>query len=123
VRINSQDYSCRWLARTRFAGFTRRRSIFITQDADGDVIYQTFDFTDAAAPVDLGGGQRSTIFSVEVRDGKESAAPDGQTFAFENNGYRYEISAPNAGEGRLRVLRDGRELLSEPFIAFQTGPT
>jgi hypothetical protein len=122
VRMNSQDYSCRWLARTRFAGFTARRSIFITQDADGDLIYQTFDFADAAASLDLGEGQRSTLFSVEVRDGRESTTPDGQTFAFENDGYRYEIWAPNAAQGRLSILRDGREVQSEPFIAFQTGP-
>jgi hypothetical protein len=121
IRIDAQDLSCRRLARTRFAGFTARRSVFITQDADGDLIYQTFDFDDAAVQVDFGGGQRSTVFSVEVRDGEESMDPDGQTFAFENSGYRYEISAPNSGEGRLSVLRNSQELQSEPFIAFQAG--
>lgn len=122
VRIDDQDYSCRWLARTRFAGFTARRSVFITQDADGDLIYQAFDFATPGQPVEFDGGQRSTTFSVEVRDGQETSAAAGDSYAFTNNGYTYEISAPRNGEATLRVLYNGAERLREPFLAFATGP-
>lgn len=82
VKLGERTVSCRWLARTRLMGFTARRSLVVYEDADGDLIYTTFNFEDAAtAPaIDLSEGQRSTTFSLEVRDGAESLRPDGAEF-------------------------------------------
>lgn len=123
LQFGTQRIECRWLARTRLAGFTERRSFVITEDADGDLLYTTFDFADAAnaTPIDLADNSRSTTFSVEARGGTEELTPDGASFSFENNGYRYVVTVPRAGDARLDVLQNGEVLQSEPLIAWQLG--
>ena len=123
VLIGGREVSCRWLPRTRVAAFTGRRSFVIHEDADGDLIYTTFDFANAAIePIDQSGNGRSTRFSVEVRGGQESVRPDGSDYAFTGrDGFSYRISLKIDGSGQLQVLRNGAPVQSEPLTAYLVG--
>ena len=124
VRIGGSEVRCRWLPRTRVAAFTGRRSFVISEDADGDLIYTTYDFARAAnaQPVDLSDNGQSTGFSVEVRGGQESVRPDGSDYTFAGrDGFSYHISLKNDGTGQLRVLRNGAAVQSEPLTAYLVG--
>ncbi|MBS0386591.1 MAG: hypothetical protein JSS00_14710 [Proteobacteria bacterium] len=123
VQIGDRNVECRWLPRTRVAAFTRRRSFVIHEDADGDLIYTTFDFANAATqPIDQSDNGRSTAFSVEVRGGQESVRPDGSDFTFPaRDGFSYHISLKNDGSGQLQVLRNGAQVQAEPLTAYIVG--
>ncbi|MES1158684.1 MAG: hypothetical protein ABUL42_02205 [Terricaulis silvestris] len=123
LKLGDRQISCRWLSRTRVFGFTSRRSFAVTEDADGDLIYTTYNFADAAKqqPIDLSGSQRTTTFSLEVRGGSEQLGPAGAAYHFENNGYSYDLSAPQAGAAQLVVKQASIVQQAEPIIAFQTG--
>ncbi len=123
VQIGERNVECRWLARTRVAAFTGRRSFVIHEDADGDLIYTTFDFANAAIdPIDQSDNGRSTRFSVEVRGGQESVRGDGSDFAFPaRDGFSYHISLKNDGSGQLQVLRNGAQVQAEPITAYLVG--
>lgn len=120
--FEQQTFTCRWLPRTRLMGFTGRRSFVIHEDADGDLIYTTFDFANASTtPIELSENGRSTPFSVEVRGGEESVTPEGAEFRFTANGYTYVVVAPRTGEARIDVLRGDTVTQTEPLIAFTPG--
>ena len=123
VLIGEREVTCRWLPRTRVAAFTGRRSFVIHEAADGDLIYTTFDFANAATqPIDQSDNGRSTRFSVEVRGGQEQVRPDGSDFTFPGrDGFSYHISLKNDGSGQLRVLRNGAQVQSEPLTAYLVG--
>jgi hypothetical protein len=125
VRLNNVDASCRWLPRTRAFAFTGRRSIVVHEDADGDLIYTTYDFAAAATatPIDLSENGRTTAFSVEVRGGEESLGPEGASYVFANQGFRYALRIGRDGAGTLGVYRDGEEnpVQTEPLIAAHLG--
>jgi hypothetical protein len=123
VQIGDRNVACRWLPRTRVAAFTGRRSFVIHEDADGDLIYTTFDFTNAATQaIDQSDNGRSTRFSVEVRGGQESVRPDGSDFTFTGrDGFGYHVALKNDGTGQLQVLRNGAPVQSEPLTAFIVG--
>ncbi|MGE0044469.1 MAG: hypothetical protein AB7T08_01805, partial [Hyphomonadaceae bacterium] len=99
------------------------RSVLVAEDGDGDLIYQTFDFARAgeAPQVDLGAA-RSTIFSLEIRGGEETDDATGQTFAFENAGYRYTLAIPANDPAALIVTQAGRQIQHEEIRALITGP-
>jgi hypothetical protein len=123
VLIRGREVSCRWLPRTRVAAFTGRRSFVIHEDADGDLIYSTFDFANAAiAPIDQSDNGRSTRFSVEVRGGQESVRADGSDYSFTGrDGFSYHISLKIDGSGQLQVQRFGAPVQSEPLTAYLVG--
>ena len=123
VTLGDLRISCRWMARTRLIGFTGRRSFVVYEDDDGDLIYTTFNFADVAAQrvVDLSKGQHTTTFSLEVRGGQEHVDAGGAAYQFEHNGYVYDISAPWAGAGSIRVTQNGAPVQSEPIIGFEAG--
>jgi hypothetical protein len=124
VRLGRRAVSCRWLPRTRLMGFTGRRSFVVHEDADGDLIYTTFDFAAASSQplVELTDNSVSTTFSVEVRGGEEMVRPDGAEFRFNaSTGFAYLITLDDDGPGALAVFRDGAEVQSEPLIAVQHG--
>ncbi|MFZ2028774.1 MAG: hypothetical protein WAU68_00570 [Vitreimonas sp.] len=123
VAIGEREVECRWLPRTRVAAFTGRRSFVIHEDADGDLIYTTFDFANAATqPIDQSENGRSTRFSVEVRGGQESVRPDGSDFTFPGrDGFSYHVALKSDGTGQLQVLRNGAQVQSEPLTAFIVG--
>ncbi|MGE3582081.1 MAG: hypothetical protein AB7J28_11775 [Hyphomonadaceae bacterium] len=123
LRLDGVDHQCRWLERTRAFAITDRRSVLVAEDGDGDLIYQTFDFARAgeAPQVDLGAA-RSTIFSLEIRGGEETDDATGQTFAFENAGYRYTLAIPANDPAALIVTQAGRQIQHEEIRALITGP-
>lgn len=124
IRLHARAVSCRWLPRTRLMSFTGRRSLVVHEDADGDLIYTTYDFASAAsaAEIELTENGVSTVFSAEIRGGDEMIHPDGVTFRFRSqDGYEYIVNARSDGQGSLDVLRNGAPLQSEPLIAFETG--
>ena len=125
VALDDLQLSCRWLPRTRLFGFTGRRSFVVHEDADGDLIYTTFDFGPGAdtRPIDLSENGRSTTFSVEVRGGEERRPlPGSVEFRFTGaDNYSYVISASGDGTGALDVERAGQAVQSEPLIAYQLG--
>lgn len=122
AQLFNRNTVCRWLPRTRVMGFTGRRSFVIHEDADGDLIYTAYNFTDAAGArqIELSDNGRSTTFSAEVRGGAETVAPSGADFRFENEGYTYSIVLEH-GVGRIDVWQGGELVQTEPLIAFVTG--
>ena len=124
VQLGARSVSCRWLPRTRVLGFTGRRSFVIHEDQDGDLIYTTYDFADAATAqaIDLSDNAHTTTFSAEVRNGQEMMSAEGVTYRFEaGEGFSYIVRLPRGGAGQLDVMRDGASVQSEPLIAFQKG--
>ena len=123
VHIENRDVECRWLPRTRVAAFTGRRSFVIHEDADGDLIYTTYDFANAATEaLDQSDNGRTTRFSVEVRGGQENVRPDGSDYTFPGrDGFSYHISLKIDGSGLLQVLRNGAQIQSEPLTAYLVG--
>lgn len=123
VRLGDRALSCRWLPRTRIMGLTGRRSFVVHEDADGDLIYTSYDFADAwrAQPVDLSENGRTTTFSTEVRGGSENVTPQGAEYRFDTgDGHTYVVTLRH-GEGTLQVLRDGASIQEEPLVAYQQG--
>lgn len=123
VQLGNVDTQCRWLPRTRLTGVTDKRVVVVHEDADGDLIYTTFDFAGAAAraPIELSENGRSTTFSVEVRDGQEQIAPGAAAFTFDApDNYEYRVLIDAEGP-RVEVWRDGAKALTESFMAYQVG--
>lgn len=125
VRLNGVDATCRWLPRTRAMAFTGRRSVVVHEDADGDLIYTTYDFATAptTAPIELAENAHTTAFSVEVRGGEEILSPEGASYTFANEGFRYLLRIARDGSGALEVYRDGEAspVQTEALIASQLG--
>lgn len=123
VRIGDRDIACRWMPRTRAFGFTGRRSFVVHEDADGDLIYTTYDFATAAeaAAIELSENARTTAFSVEVRNGAETTNADGAVYTFDNDGFRYMVTLRRDQTGTLAVSRNGESVQEEPLIAFIQG--
>lgn len=115
---------CRWYARTRALGFTGQRSFVVAEDADGDLIYRSFDFSNAARAqrVELDGAQRTTTFNVEVRDGREMTRPDVTQFEFDNQGITYRVFTAANAPPALSVLRGEAVTQSDTITAYQAPP-
>ena len=124
VRIGAQEISCRWLPRTRLMGFTGRRTIVVHEDADGDLIYTSYDFASAAAAqqIELSDNGRSTTFSLEARDGAEEVGPQGARYTFQADSETTISVATENGEGHVEVRRHGPEpVQTERLIAYVEG--
>jgi hypothetical protein len=124
VRIGERDISCRWLPRTRLTGFTEARSFVVHEDADGDLIYSSFNFADASSArlIELTENGRTTTFSAEARDGQEHVRPESTEFRFAAPpNFTYVITRTRDGAATLVVLRDGAEVQRESVIAAQQG--
>jgi hypothetical protein len=125
VRLGEHEISCRWLPRTRLMGFTGRRSIVVHEDADGDLIYTSYDFASAAQArqIELSENARTTSFSLERRDVAESVTPDGAVFTVRGD-VETEIivtARPNH-TGAVEVRRHGPDpVQNEDLIAFVEG--
>jgi len=125
VRIGDRDISCRWLPRTRLMGFTGRRTIVVSEDGDGDLLYHSYDFATAAEAqvIDIAEDGRTTTFSLEVRDGTEQTNGDGARYEFQADAEtRILITTGRDGRGRVEVLRAGAApTQSEDLIAYVSG--
>lgn len=125
VRFNERNVSCRWLPRTRLMGFTGRRTIVISEDQDGDLLYHSYDFAgaEAAQAIDLSENGRTTTFSLEVRDGAETTTPGGVRYSFQADvETEIEVTIDSAGIGRVTVRRHGpTPVQTEDIIAYVLG--
>jgi len=124
VRLGQREISCRWLPRTRLMGFTGRRTIVVSEDADGDLIYASYDFASAAAaqPIDLSDNGRSTTFSLEARDGREEVRPGGARYTFQADNETTITVVTENGQGRVEVRRRRPEpTQTEDLIAYVEG--
>lgn len=125
VRIGDRDISCRWMPRTRIMGFTGRRTIVVSEDADGDLLYHSYDFATAAdaQPIDVSENGRTTTFSLEVRDGAETTAAEGTTYAFRADVETdIAVSIDRAGVAGVTVRRNGpNPVQTEDLIAYVIG--
>lgn len=122
VKLGDRDISCRWLPRTRLMGITGKRTVVVHEDADGDLIYTTYDFPTSGAlrEVELSENARTTTFSVEVRGGAEHVSPEGAEYVFDNNGYRYTVTAKGA-VNQIEVRHGDQVVQTEPLLAFVQG--
>lgn len=121
VRIGERDIACRWMPRTRLMGFTGRRTIVISEDADGDLLYHSYDFSSAAQaqPIDVSENGRTTTFSLEARDGQEAVDANGARYTFQADAEtQIIVTAPRNGTGTIVVRRHGPQpVQSEDLIA------
>src|SRR5262249_21492129 len=121
VTLGERSISCRWLPRTRLMGFSGKRTFVISEDADGDLIYDTYDFSrPPSPPIDVSENGRTNTFSAEVRGGTEHSAPPGVVFSFAKNGYRYVVNA-DTGRAQVQVFRGDRLLQTEDMAAVEFG--
>ena len=124
INMDSRDINCRWMPRTRVLGVTGRRTIVVYEDQSGDLIYNSYDYAQAAntRPVELSENGRSTTpFSAEVRDGAETTDATGTAYSFETQGIRYVVTVRHDGTGQLDAYQNGALLQTEPFIAYVEG--
>jgi hypothetical protein len=124
VRLGAREVSCRWLPRTRLMGFTGRRTIVVSEDADGDLIYTSYDFANAAEAeqIELSDGGRTTTFSFEARDGAEQIGPRGARYEFQADAETSIAVIVEGGAGRVEVGRHGPEpAQTEDLMAYIQG--
>ena len=125
VRLGDREMSCRWLPRTRLMGFTGRRTIVVSEDGDGDLLYHSYDFSAAAnaQPIDIAENGRTTTFSLEVRDGTEQTDANGARYQFQADAEtQIAVVAGRDGRGRVDVTRHGpNPAQSEDLIAYIQG--
>lgn len=123
VRLGEREAQCRWLPRTRVMGVTGKRTVVLHEDGDGDLIYTTYDFADAATArrVELSENARTSTFSVEVRGGEEHVGADGESYAFHIGPITYSVMIERNGAGALQVTGTPAPQAAEPFVALQRG--
>ncbi|ANP46567.1 hypothetical protein [Candidatus Viadribacter manganicus] len=125
VRIGNRDITCRWMPRTRLMGFTGRRTIVVSEDGDGDLLYHSYDFASAAEAqqIEVSENGRTTTFSLEVRDGTEITNADGANYSFQADAEtEINVTVDRTGVGRVSVARHGPEpAQSEDLIAYIVG--
>jgi hypothetical protein len=124
VRLGAQEISCRWMPRTRLMGFTGRRTIVVSEDADGDLLYHSYDFASAAAAqqIELSENGRTTTFSLEARDGQEEVRPQGSHYRFQADAETTITVLTDNGAGRVEVHRQGpNPTQTEDLIAYIEG--
>jgi len=125
VRIGEREISCRWLPRTRLMGFTGRRTIVLHEDADGDLIYTSYDFASAAQAqqIELSENARTTSFSLERREVGETVTPDGTRYDVRGDvETEIVVTARPNHTGTVEVRRHGPDpVQTEDLIAFVEG--
>jgi hypothetical protein len=125
VRIGEREVRCRWMPRTRLMGFTGRRTIVVSEDQDGDLLYHSYDFAGAAQAqqIELSENGRTTTFSLEARDGAEAVSADGATYTFRADVETdITVTARSDGTGSVEVRRHGpNPVQTEDLIAYVQG--
>lgn len=124
VRLGDREISCRWLPRTRLMGFTGRRTIVVQEDADGDLIYTSYDFARAAEaqPIELSDNGRTTPFSLEAREGSEQLRPNEARYEFQADAETNVAVIVSGRSARVEVRIQGPQpAQTEDLIAFIQG--
>lgn len=124
MTLDRRTVQCRWSTGVRLLGFDQRRTFQITQGSDGALTYSTFDFAQAGSSraVALSAGQRATKPTLSIRGGVEAASRTGSTFAFQNDGYRYEVAVDGSAPPRVTVSHAGKTVQTETLIAWTFAP-
>jgi hypothetical protein len=118
IRASAAQLDCRWLERTRLIGFSAKRTIAVTQAADGRLEYRTFDFKDAGRLKRIdSGAEQTTTTSLDIKGGRLTAGG----FEFRSGAITYDVRAGAKGAS-ISVTRGGRQLLREPLIAWTIAP-
>jgi hypothetical protein len=125
VRIGERDIACRWMPRTRLMGFTGRRTIVISEDQDGDLLYHSYDFASAAQAqaIETSENGRTTTFSLEARDGQEMVDANGARYTFRADAETdIIVMALRDGTGSVEVRRHGPEpVQTEALVGYVQG--
>jgi hypothetical protein len=124
VRLGEREISCRWMPRTRLMGFTGRRTIVVSEDEDGDLLYHSYDFASAAAAqsIEVSENGRTSTFSLEARDGQEQVGPNGATYTFQADSETTITVVTENGAGRVEVRRHGPQAVqTEDLVAYIEG--
>lgn len=123
VRTREVSSSCRFETNTRLMGFSSKRSYLVTETPQGELRYQTFDFSSVASAqkVEGVGVNRSSTPSLTLEGGSKQVTPKEQIFRFENKGYTYTVSAARLGQpagARVTVTRNGKVLVNEVLTGY-----
>lgn len=125
VRIGERDMACRWMPRTRLMGFTGRRTIVVSEDVDGDLLYRSYDFATAAEAqrIEQSENGETSTFSLEARNGAETSDANGSRYTFQADAEtEIVVNAPRSGEASVEVRRQGpTPVQNEPLIAYIEG--
>jgi len=117
VTIDGRTGSCRWMKRTLFQAFTKRRSILVRRDDDGRLVYESFNYRGGTGNIlHPDGVERTNPPSLRIIGGKGG----GGDYVFANRGYEYRISAGASG-GSLSVVRAGKVIQREPLLVSLIG--
>lgn len=123
VRTREVSSSCRFETNTRLMGFSNKRSYLVTETPQGELRYQTFDFSSAASvqKVEGGGINRSSTPSLTLEGGSKQVTPTEQIFRFENKGYTYTVSVARLGQpagARVSVTKGVKTLVNEVLTGY-----
>lgn len=108
VRIDSLDLQCRWLPGMRVLGVDERRSVLVTQDATGQLTYESFDFQRPTPPVDVVGAGSTNTPSQRVSSGTEEKTAGATTFTFRNGEYSDVVHV--SADASLEVQHQGQSV-------------
>jgi hypothetical protein len=120
VELAGRRLECRLLAGTRFIGLDSRRSVVVTEGAQG-LTYQSFDYRRRGAVTRPDGAQRSNVPTLKLAGGSE-IGPDPAGFRFANAGYTYTIAWGPAGAATLSVTRAGQRVGIDHLVGFSYAP-
>ncbi|MFC4454366.1 hypothetical protein [Deinococcus sonorensis] len=124
ITLQGQTRRCRLAPGLRVLAVTERRSVMITQDAQGRFRYQSFDnaaFRPGDVQTTLGDSlAQSSTPSLSIVGGTRLISPAGERYTFTHQGYTYTLSLQSSG-GSLSVQRGSTPLQSEPLRAVLTG--
>jgi len=123
VKTREVNSSCRYEVNTRLMGFSSKRSYLITETPQGELRYQTFDFSSASAAqkVDGVGINRSSTPSLTLEGGSKQVTPTEQIFRFANQGYSYTVRVARLGQpagARVSVTSGGKTLVNEVLTGY-----
>lgn len=92
-------------------GFTGRRTIVVSEDQDGDLLYRSYDFAAAAQarPIEVSENGRTTTFSLEARGGAETVNGNGATYTFQADvEAQIVVTVGRDGRGSVEVAGTGQ---------------
>jgi len=115
VTIAGRTLGCRWVAHTLFAGLDARRSVLVTQEADG-LVYRSFDAAQRGPVIQTDGFGRTNRATLTIRGGTTDRANGTTRYRFANRGYVYTIVAPDAAAARVTVAKGGRIVQTETLL-------
>jgi len=126
VKTREVSSSCRFETNTRLMGFSSKRSYLVTETPQGELRYQTFDFSSAATiqkaqKVEGVGINRSSTPSLSLEGGSKQVTPTEQIFLFANQGYTYTVSVARLGQpagARVSVTSGGKTLVNEVLTGY-----